>query len=75
MKTELLIQKMDGPLTNSCGVSVLVASNLPWDLDSAFLFARWKTRIIMMALPTEDCRKDMLHSHLSEFSSAFHKEE
>ncbi|KAL7530853.1 hypothetical protein ACHAXR_004865 [Thalassiosira sp. AJA248-18] len=72
MKTELLVQ-MDGLLANSSNVFVLAASNLPWDLDPAFL--RRMEKRIMIPLPTKECRKDMIRSHLSEFSPAFRQGE
>lgn len=71
MKTELLVQ-MDGLLSASNGgVFVLAASNLPWDLDSAFL--RRLEKRIMIPLPTAECRVDMIRTHLCEFSPIFSK--
>ena len=71
MKTELLVQ-MDGLLSASNGgVFVLAASNLPWDLDSAFL--RRMEKRIMIPLPTAECRADMIRKNLSEFSPIFSK--
>ncbi|KAL3770406.1 hypothetical protein ACHAW5_002323 [Stephanodiscus triporus] len=71
MKTELLVQ-MDGLLsTSSRGVFVLAATNLPWDLDTAFL--RRMEKRIMIPLPTKECRADMIRSHLAEFSPIFCK--
>ncbi|KAL3770414.1 hypothetical protein ACHAW5_002331 [Stephanodiscus triporus] len=71
MKTELLVQ-MDGLLsTSSRGVFVLAATNLPWDLDTAFL--RRMEKKIMIPLPTKECRADMIRSHLAEFSPIFCK--
>mmetsp|Transcript_5603 Transcript_5603/g.10866 ORF Transcript_5603/g.10866 Transcript_5603/m.10866 type:complete len:188 (-) Transcript_5603:939-1502(-) len=72
MKTELLVQ-MDGLLANNGDVFVLAASNLPWDLDSAFL--RRMEKRIMIPLPMKECRQDMIRCHLSEFSPAFRKGE
>ena len=72
MKTELLVQ-MDGLLANNGEVFVMAASNLPWDLDSAFL--RRMEKRIMIPLPTKECRREMIRSHLSEFSPAFRKGE
>jgi katanin p60 ATPase-containing subunit A1 len=73
MKTELLIQ-MDGLLSsaansNSGGVFVLAASNLPWDLDPAFL--RRMEKRILIPLPNAECRKEIISSQLSPFSSIF----
>ena len=68
MKTELLVQ-MDGLLTNNSDVFVMAASNLPWDLDPAFL--RRMEKRILIPLPAKESRKDMIRSHLSEFSPAF----
>jgi katanin p60 ATPase-containing subunit A1 len=72
MKTELLLQ-MDGLLTanNNSGVFVLAASNLPWDLDPAFL--RRMEKRIMIPLPNADCRKEIICSQLSQFSTIFSK--
>ena len=72
MKTELLVQ-MDGLLANNSDVFVLAASNLPWDLDAAFL--RRMEKRILVPLPSKECRKEMIKSHLSEFSPAFRKGE
>ena len=68
MKTELLVQ-MDGLLGNSSNIFVLAASNLPWDLDPAFL--RRLEKRINIGLPTKDGRKEMIRSHLSEFAPVF----
>lgn len=68
MKTELLVQ-MDGLLANKSDVFFLAASNLPWDLDSAFL--RRMEKRILIPLPGKECRQDMIRSHLSEFSPGF----
>ena len=72
MKTELLVQ-MDGLLANNSDVFVLAASNLPWDMDSAFL--RRMEKRIMIPLPDHQSRKNMIQSHLSEFSPSFNKAE
>ncbi|KAL7548711.1 hypothetical protein ACHAWF_011980 [Thalassiosira exigua] len=72
MKTELLVQ-MDGLLANNGDVFVLAASNLPWDLDPAFL--RRMEKRILIPLPTRECRKDMIRCHLSELSPSFCKGE
>lgn len=64
MKTELLVQ-MDGLLASNADVFVLAASNLPWDLDAAFL--RRLEKRILLPLPLEHGRKEMIRSHLSEF--------
>eukprot|EP00804_Cyclotella_cryptica_P004832 CCRYP_004906-RA/>CCRYP_004906-RA protein AED:0.31 eAED:-0.05 QI:0/0.5/0/0.66/1/1/3/0/519 len=67
MKTELLVQ-MDGLLANNADVFVLAASNLPWDLDAAFL--RRLEKRILLPLPSEHSRKEMIRRHLSEFPLA-----
>jgi len=72
MKTELLVQ-MDGLLANNSDVFVLAATNLPWDIDSAFL--RRMEKRIMIPLPDQESRKNMIQSHLSEFSPSFSKAE
>ena len=70
MKTELLVQ-MDGLLTTTGDVFVLAVSNLPWDLDPAFL--RRMEKRINIGLPDQEARKLMIREHLSEFSPAFRK--
>ena len=72
MKTELLVQ-MDGLLANNSDVFVLAASNLPWSLDSAFL--RRCEKRIMIPLPDHQSRKNMIQTHLSEFSPSFSRNE
>lgn len=73
IKTELLVQ-MDGLLANNTDVFVLAASNLPWDLDTAFL--RRMEKRVMIPMPTKEGRKEMIKSHLSDFSpSLFKKDE
>lgn len=71
LKTELLVQ-MDGLLSNNSNVFILAASNLPWDLDPAFL--RRMEKRILIPLPSKECRKEMIRSHLSEFSTVFRKD-
>jgi katanin p60 ATPase-containing subunit A1 len=73
MKTELLVQ-MDGLVASNKDVFVLAASNLPWDLDSAFL--RRLEKRVFIPLPEKQGRKEMIRSHLSEFPLAptFHKD-
>ena len=70
--TELLVQ-MDGLLSSAAnsnsGVFVLAASNLPWDLDPAFL--RRMEKRILIPLPNAECRKEIISSQLSPFSSIF----
>lgn len=61
MKTELLVQ-MDGLSKSDDLVFLLAASNLPWELDHAML--RRLEKRILVDLPTEDARKQMLHHHL-----------
>lgn len=72
MKTELLVQ-MDGLLTKSGNVFLVAASNLPWDLDPAFL--RRMEKRILIPLPNHECRKEMIRSHLAEFSPALRRGE
>ena len=64
MKTELLVQ-MDGLMASNTDVFVLAASNLPWDLDAAFL--RRMEKRVFIPLPAKQARKEMIRSHLSEF--------
>ena len=64
MKTELLVQ-MDGLTASNTDVFVLAASNLPWDLDAAFL--RRMEKRVFIPLPAKQARKEMIRSHLSEF--------
>ena len=72
MKTELLVQ-MDGLLANNSDMFIMAASNLPWDLDPAFL--RRMEKRIAIPLPNHACRREMIRSHLSEFSPSFRKGE
>ncbi|KAL9182459.1 hypothetical protein ACHAXT_013111 [Thalassiosira profunda] len=72
MKTELLVQ-LDGLVANNSDVFLLAASNLPWDLDAAFL--RRLEKRISIPLPNAECRKHMIRSHRSEFSQVFRKDE
>ena len=61
MKTELLIQ-MDGLAKSNDLVFLLAASNLPWELDHAML--RRLEKRILVNLPSEEARKQMVHNHL-----------
>ena len=61
MKTELLVQ-MDGLAKSNDLVFLLAASNLPWELDHAML--RRLEKRILVNLPSEEARKQMLCSHL-----------
>ena len=61
MKTELLIQ-MDGLAKSNDLVFLLAASNLPWELDHAML--RRLEKRILVNLPLEEARKQMLQNHL-----------
>ncbi|XP_028396894.1 katanin p60 ATPase-containing subunit A-like 2 [Dendronephthya gigantea] len=61
MKTELLIQ-MDGLAKSNDLVFLLAASNLPWELDHAML--RRLEKRILVNLPSEEARKQMLLNHL-----------
>ena len=61
MKTELLIQ-MDGLAKSNDLVFLLAASNLPWELDHAML--RRLEKRILVNLPSEEARKQMLCNHL-----------
>lgn len=63
MKTELLIQ-MDGLAKSNDLVFLLAASNLPWELDHAML--RRLEKRILVNLPSEEARKQMLSSHLPQ---------
>lgn len=62
-KAELLVQ-MDG-LSQSADdrVFVLAASNLPWQLDPALL--RRLDKRVLVPLPAEEARAEMLRSHLA----------
>lgn len=74
MKTELLVQ-LDGLTSSNTDVFVLAATNLPWDLDAAFL--RRMEKRVFVPLPEKLGRKAMIASHLSEFplAPALHKED
>jgi len=63
MKTELLVQ-MDGLAKSDDLVFVLTASNLPWDLDTALL--RRLEKRILVPLPNEDARRQLLSTHLQD---------
>lgn len=68
MKTELLIQ-MDGlrGYKASESVFVLAASNLPWDLDVAVL--RRLEKRVLVSLPIQEAREEMVRHHLSSRAS------
>lgn len=51
-------------MKNKERVFLLAASNLPWDLDVAML--RRLEKRIMVPLPSEDAREDMLKKYLPE---------
>ena len=72
MKTELLVQ-MDGLMATNTDVFILAASNIPWDLDAAFL--RRMEKRVFIPLPSKQGRKDLITSYLSEFplEPAFHQ--
>jgi len=61
MKTELLIQ-MDGLEKENDKVFVLCATNLPWELDSAFL--RRLEKKIFIGLPSKNDRKLIFEKYL-----------
>eukprot|EP00033_Pygsuia_biforma_P002519 GCRY01002790.1.p1 GENE.GCRY01002790.1~~GCRY01002790.1.p1 ORF type:complete len:562 (-),score=164.23 GCRY01002790.1:42-1727(-) len=65
MKTELLIQ-MDGLAKTDDLVFLLAATNIPWDLDTAFL--RRLEKRIYVKLPNVHARKEMLKHHLAALS-------
>ena len=67
MKTELLVQ-LDGLAASNNDVFVLAATNLPWDLDAAFL--RRMEKRVYIPLPEMHGRKQMIRTHLSEFPIA-----
>lgn len=67
MKTELLIQ-MDGLSKSDDLVFLLAASNLPWELDHAML--RRLEKRILVNLPSESARRQMLHHHLPQLISS-----
>uniref|UniRef100_T1I5V1 ATPase AAA-type core domain-containing protein n=2 Tax=Rhodnius prolixus TaxID=13249 RepID=T1I5V1_RHOPR len=63
LKSELLVQ-LDGLLKSDNQVFFLTTSNLPWDLDSAIL--RRLEKRILINLPNEDARKEMLKTFLPQ---------
>ena len=73
-KTELLVQ-MDGLIASNTDVFVLACSNLPWDLDAAFL--RRMEKRVFIPLPEKEARKELIRSHLSKFplAPAFHNDQ
>ncbi|KAK9506459.1 hypothetical protein O3M35_008396 [Rhynocoris fuscipes] len=67
LKSELLVQ-LDGILQGNDNVFFLTTSNLPWDLDYAIL--RRLEKRILVGLPDENARKEMLSIFLPKTISA-----
>lgn len=62
LKTELLIQ-MDGVIHTGNNIFFLAASNLPWDIDPAFL--RRLEKRIMIPMPNKEARTQMIQKNFS----------
>ncbi|KAF7684047.1 Vacuolar protein sorting-associated protein 4 [Astathelohania contejeani] len=62
IKSELLIRMSE--ISHTQGVILIGATNLPWDLDPAFI-RRFQKRIYM-SLPTSEARKEILKFYLDK---------
>jgi SpoVK/Ycf46/Vps4 family AAA+-type ATPase len=58
------LAELDGVKDSNEGVLILAATNAPWSVDSAFRRPGRFDRVIFVAPPDEDGRKDILLSHL-----------
>ena len=72
IKTEFLVQ-MQGVGTDSTGVLLLGATNLPWDLDPAV--RRRFERRVYIALPEESARATMFKIHIGNTPNSLVKED
>jgi len=60
------LAELDGVKDNNDGVLILAATNAPWSVDSAFRRPGRFDRVIFVAPPDEESRKDILLSHLKD---------
>ena len=60
------LAELDGVKDNNEGVLILAATNAPWSVDSAFRRPGRFDRIIFVAPPDEESRKDILLSLLKD---------
>lgn len=58
------LAELDGVKDNNDGVLILAATNAPWSVDSAFRRPGRFDRVLFVAPPDEESRKDILLSHL-----------
>eukprot|EP01080_Neovahlkampfia_damariscottae_P010180 gene10180-2600_t len=72
IKTEFLVQ-MQGVGTDSTGVLLLGATNLPWDLDPAV--RRRFERRVYIALPDESARSTMFKIHIGNTPNSLKKQD
>lgn len=72
MKTELLVE-MDGINSGDDHVFVLAATNLPWEIDTAFL--RRLEKRILVPLPDKMTRISLLREYLKENLNSFQSQD
>jgi len=60
------LAELDGVKDNNDGVLILAATNAPWSVDSAFRRPGRFDRVIFVAPPDEESRKDILLQHLKD---------
>ena len=60
------LAELDGVKDSNEGVLILAATNAPWSVDSAFRRPGRFDRVIFVAPPDEESRKDILLSHLKD---------
>ena len=60
------LAELDGVKDSNDGVLILAATNAPWSVDSAFRRPGRFDRVIFVAPPDEDSRKDILESLLKD---------
>ncbi len=60
------LAELDGVKDNNDGVLILAATNAPWSVDSAFRRPGRFDRVIFVAPPDEESRKDILLSYLKD---------
>jgi SpoVK/Ycf46/Vps4 family AAA+-type ATPase len=60
------LAELDGVKDSNEGVLILAATNAPWSVDSAFRRPGRFDRVIFVAPPDEESRKDILLGHLKD---------